>query len=373
MMSDLGAVLDVAIGLIFLYMMTSLLVTIVQEGIASTLQLRAKSLFDSIENLLGDPALAKHPEYKDLVVDVYRHPLMQSLYRRTPLADEASPADFARVASLPSYIPSRVFAVALLDVLRGKAATDAAGIDQVLAGAGQAVEKLPAGELKTILTLFIADADPLRESLNERAQAIGERVEGWFNDAMSRTSGWYKRQAQRTSLVIGLVIAVLINGNTFNVAERLWTDNTLRAQVAATATAYYQAQANEKDPALAASGAKDGNQASVAAQWNGQMKRLQESSLPIGWSADVMGMLPRGLAGWVALLFGWLVTGLAASLGAAFWFDVLGRALQIRGSGPKPAHSAPARRRETVAVKTAAERGEAATSATVAVSSRGGG
>jgi hypothetical protein len=374
MMSDLGAVLDVAIGLIFLYMMTSLLVTIVQEGIASMLQLRAKGLFDSIENLLGDPALTKHPEYKDLVVDVYRHPLMQSLYRRTPLADKASPAHFAKVASLPSYIPSRVFAVALLDVLRGKTATDAAGIDQVLAGAGQAVEKLPAGHLKTTLTLFIADADPLRESLNERAQAIGERVEGWFNDAMSRTSGWYKRQAQRTSLVIGLVIAVLINGNTFNVAERLWTDNALRAQVAATAAAYYKEQSNEKDPALGVSGARDGNQpGSVAAQWNGQMKRLQESSLPIGWSADVMGMLPRSLAGWVALLFGWLVTGLAASLGAAFWFDVLGRALQIRGSGPKPVHNAPARRRETVAVTAAAERGEAATSATVAVSSRGGG
>ena len=373
-MSDLGAVLDVAIGLVFLYLMTSLLVTIVQEGIASMLHLRAKNLYDAIENLLGDPALAKQPEYKDLVVDLYRHPLMQSLYRRTPLAEKASAVDFAKVASLPSYIPSRTFAIALLDVLRGKSATEAVGIDQVLAGARQTVEKLPAGHLKTTLTLFVADADPLRESVNQRAQQVGDRVEGWFNDAMSRASGWYKRQAQRMSLGIGLAITILINANTFHVAGQLWSDNALRAQVSATAAAYYKEQTDERDRAPAAGVAKDGSQAgAVAAQWNDQMKRLQASSLPIGWRADFASMLPRDLAGWVALLFGWLVTGLAASLGAAFWFDVLGRALQIRGSGPKTAHTAPPRRQETVAVAAAAEQGEKATSATVAVSSGGRG
>ena len=369
-MSDLGAVLDVAIGLVFLYMMTSLLVTIVQEGIASMMQLRAKNLYDAIENLLGDPALAKHPDYKDLVVDLYRHPLMQSLYRQTPVAKEASAANFVKVASLPSYIPSRTFAIALLDVLRGKSASEATGIDQVLAGARQAVEKLPAGNLKTTLTLFVADADPHRESVNQRAQAVSERVEGWFNDSMSRASGWYKRQAQRMSLGIGLAITILINANTFHVAGQLWSDNALRAQVSATAAAYYKEQTDAGDRAPTGGIAKEGRQAvSVAAQWNEQMKRLEASSLPIGWSADFASMLPRNLTGWAALLFGWLVTGLAASLGAAFWFDVLGRALQIRGSGPKATETAPARRRETVAIAATAEQGETATSATVAVSS----
>lgn len=373
-MSDLGAVLDVAVGLIFLYMMTSLLVTIVQEGIATMMHLRAKNLFDAIANLIDDPALAKHPDYKNLVVDVYRHPLMQSLYRRTPLAETASAADFARIASLPSYIPSRIFTVALLDVLRGKTATEAAGIDQVLAGAQQAVAKLPAGHLKTTLTLFVADGDPLRESVNRRAQAVSDRVEGWFNDAMSRTSGWYKRQAQKMSLAIGLVITVLINANTFGVAGQLWSDNALRAQVSATASAYYKEQTDDKTRPEAGAVAKDSDQSSsVAAQWNDQMKRLRESSLPIGWPADVTSVLPRHLTGWIALLFGWLVTGLAASLGATFWFDVLGKALQIRGSGPRVAETTPVRNRETIAVATAAEKGETATSATVAVSSGGRG
>ncbi|HMI87275.1 MAG TPA: hypothetical protein VK550_24465, partial [Polyangiaceae bacterium] len=332
------------------------------------------NLYAAIENLLGDPVLAKHPDYKNLVVEVYRHPLMQSLYRRTPLADKAAAVNFSKVASLPSYIPSRVFTVALLDVLRAKTASEATGMDQVLAGAQQAVERLPAGHLKTTLTLFVADADLRRESVNQRAQAVAERVEGWFNDSMSRASGWYKRQAQTMSLVIGLFLTVLINCNTFNVAERLWRDNALRAQVSATAAVYYKEQTDGNDRAPAGGGVKDTNQGgSVATQWNEQMKRLQASSLPIGWSADVTSMLPSNLAGWVALLFGWLVTGLAASLGAAFWFDVLGKVLQIRGSGPKATDTAPGRNRETVAVAAAAEQGETATSATVAVSSGGGG
>ena len=372
-MSDLGAVLDVSIGLIFLYMMTSLLVTIVQEGVATMMQLRARNLFDAIENLIDDPALQEQPAYKELVVDLYRHPLMQSLYRHDRPADKSSPAEFMRTAALPSYIPSRTFAIALLDVLRGKHATEATGISHVLADAGEAISKLPDSKLKKTLTLLVADGESLGVTVDQKAQAVSERVESWFNDAMSRASGWYKRKAQRMSLLIGLAIVVLINASTFNVAGELWRNNALRAQVSATAAAYYKEQADGRERE-AGGGVKDGGQTSqVAARWNEQMNRLEASSLPIGWPSDFTSALPKSVVGWIALLFGWLVTGLAASLGAAFWFDVLGRALQIRGSGPRVTEAAPVRKRETVAVATVAEQRETATSATVAVSSTGRG
>ena len=368
-MSDLGAVLDVAIGLSFMYVMTSLLVTIVQEQLATLMQLRARNLYGAIKNLVADPALLEHPEYRTLAVDLYRHPLMQSLYRRSPLPAKISSDDFVRLTKLPSYIPSRHFAVALLDVLRGKNASEAIGMDHVLAGAKEAVDKLPACQLKTTLTLFVADVDPRRAALNERARVVSERIESWFNDSMSRTSGWYKRQAQKMSLAIGFVLAVLINANTFEVAGQLWRDNALRAQVSATAAAYYKDQtAADRGSAPPGSIAPRETQTdSVAARWNHQMQSLQESSLPIGWKADVASMLPKSAAGWIALLFGWLVTALATSLGAAFWFDVLGKALQIRGSGPRIAESSPAPRPVAVAAAAAIEPGEGITSATVAV------
>jgi hypothetical protein len=174
------------------------------------------------------------------------------------------------------------------------------------------------------------------------------------------------------SLAIGLILTVLINANTFDVAGQLWRDNALRAQVSATATAYYKEQsAADKEPATAgAASAREGEPRSVAAQWNQQMQSLKESSLPIGWKADVAGMLPKSATGWIALLFGWLVTGLAASLGATFWFDVLGKALQIRGSGPRVLETS-GHKSVAVAAATTVESSDGATSATVAVSGGG--
>jgi hypothetical protein len=376
-MFGMGAVLDVALGLIFLYMMTSLLVTIVQEMLATALHLRAKNLFDAIENLVDDPDLAKHSEYRDLVVELYRHPLVASLYRDTAPRDAKATREIIRKTALPSYIPSRTFAIALLDVLRGKNAADATGINTVLGGAQTSIAKLPESRLKRTLTLLVADGESLGTTLDQRAHAVSERVEGWFNDSMGRASGWYKRQAQKISIVIAVAIAVIINANTFHVAGELWHDNTLRAQVAATAAAYYKDQTNKT--ADSATAAKEATP-SVAARWNAQMKELDESSLPIGWTADITSSLPRGFTDWLALLFGWLVTGFAASLGATFWFDILGKVLQIRGTGAKVDESAHPRlapstqhRAPLTIAAASVENGERATSTTVAVSRAEGG
>jgi hypothetical protein len=365
-MSDLGAVLDVAIGLVFLYLMTSLFVTIVQEGIASFWRLRAKNLYDAIANLVDDPALDKHPEYRDLVANFYRHPLMESLYKNNSRGDAKKRVDVRNDLPLPSYVPSRIFAIALLDVLRGKDATKSTGIDSILGNAEQTIARLPEGRLKATLTLLVGDSTSAGRAVNQKAHFVSERIEGWFNDSMSRASGWYKRKAQTISLLIGFAVTVLINANTFRIAGELWHNSALRAQVAATATAYY------KDQTANAAASDD---VTPAAKWRDQMEALNNSSLPIGWTPEVTDSLPgfaepprkRNAAtsttardvvegkgstataasppakwtawtiftGWAALLFGWTVTAFAASLGAAFWFDVLGKALQIRGSGPQ--------------------------------------
>jgi hypothetical protein len=337
------------------------------------MHLRAKNLFDAIEHLVADPELAKHPEYKDLVVDLYRHPLMASLYRDADPSDKGTARERLRRSSLPSYVPGRTFAIALLDVLRGKNASEAVGINTVLASAQGTIAKLPSSQLKKTLTLLIADAESRGKSVDQRAHAVSDRVEEWFNDSMGRAAGWYKRQAQQISFGLGFAIAILLNANTLQVAEQLWRDQALRAQVSATAAAYYKEQVNAQP--LEAGDASGANRASVAARWNTQMQRLESSTLPIGWPMNVTESLPRNARGWGALVFGWLLTGLAASLGAVFWFDVLGKALQIRGTGARIAERAPrARERDgaddpqPLAIASAsAQRGDTTTSATIAV------
>src|SRR5437867_3946405 len=52
-----NAALDVAIGLILMYLMLGLLCTVINEFIATKLRLRAKSLASALERLLDNPKL----------------------------------------------------------------------------------------------------------------------------------------------------------------------------------------------------------------------------------------------------------------------------------------------------------------------------
>ena len=90
------AILDVAFGLVVVYLLLSLLCTIVNEWIAQATRLRARTLRAGIENLLSDA------KFKRVTEDLYRHPLIAGL--------KHGERD-------PSYIPGPVFAKAFLLVM----------------------------------------------------------------------------------------------------------------------------------------------------------------------------------------------------------------------------------------------------------------
>ena len=66
-------ILDTTIGLVFVYLMLSLVCTALNEWIASMLSRRAKTLYEGLKTLLWDP---KKPS---LLADFYAHPLVQDL------------------------------------------------------------------------------------------------------------------------------------------------------------------------------------------------------------------------------------------------------------------------------------------------------
>jgi hypothetical protein len=51
--------------------------------------------------------------------------------------------------------------------------------------------------------------------------------------------------------------------------------------------------------------------------------------LPVGWET----FPPTSLLAY----FGWIATASSALFGAPFWFDLLQRIVNLRGTGPKPA------------------------------------
>jgi hypothetical protein len=354
--------LDVAIGILLLLLLISLLVTIVQEGIASIWKLRAANLSKAVVNLLG-------PERAELL---YKHPLIMALYR--PKDAKGTIADNLR--TLPSYIPSSTFVIALLDTLNSQRVKKASPAEQavepaypsaadLLHNARKILETVDDDALKRALLLMIgqpaeassapaaaggaaatpgatpppaapspppADHKPVDPAAALRA--VSAPLEKWFDSAMDRAAGWYKRQAQLTSMVIGLVIAVAANADVVYVAGRLWSDASLRASVTAAAEAFH-----------ADSGSAPPSTGTLTEQLTTNLKTLQSSTLPVGWSAGptqqcVPQLCPPADGKWDSILLmiaGWIVTALATSLGAPFWFDLLNKALQIRSSGGRVA------------------------------------
>lgn len=107
-----STILDVAIGLMFVYLLLSLMVTASSEIIAAWLKRRNKNLWLGVENLIGS----------QIAQDFYNHPLIRSLSPPRPVKESPWQSLLRKVRAVapgPSYIPSRTFAIALLDQLSG--------------------------------------------------------------------------------------------------------------------------------------------------------------------------------------------------------------------------------------------------------------
>lgn len=275
-------VLDVAIGLVFIYLLLSLICSAINEWIARICALRSKTLEEGIRNLLSDPDLAKK---------FYQHPLIKGLARQGK--------------GKPSYIPSRTFALVLMDVVTP---ADPSAGPRVFQDVRDAVAKLPYEEArKALLALINETGDDLKK--------VRENIEGWFDDAMDRVSGWYKRKMQWIILLLALGVTVGLNANTITISKALWGNSTVRASVVSAA------QQKVVKPSVSADSGS-------LKQIEAEIRELQQFQLPIGWSGE---HLP-----WSERIVGWLLTTIAVSLGAPFWFDVLNKLVNLRSAGKQP-------------------------------------
>jgi len=317
---------DVAIGVVFLYLLLALVVTTLQELIATIFDFRADNLYDTLKELLQGKVKIGGEE-KALVDALYAHPLIKSLCRDIPPPRTAS-------KQRPSYIPSRTFAIALLDVLRGdRALTEAVGASRVITEAAATVELLENEDLKRTLRLLLNDVKQGTEKIDEQARVISAEVEGWFNNRMARASGWYKRRMQAWAFAISCIVTLVFNADTIYAVNRLWTDGVLRDSVVAAAEAYRDAHRAPAPPPAASAAPAPPTPSEVrerATALVSAVNAVSEAGFPIGWQRHVD--LSKE---WDTLFLGWFLTALAVSLGSGFWFDILSKVLQLRGSGKK--------------------------------------
>jgi hypothetical protein len=457
----LQEILELAIGLVFVWFIISMFAMAVQEWISTVLNQRAKNLEATFLRMLDDPDYERG-------ISVWWRKIWSRAARQKQVVDIENSFTkkfyshrLIRVLSqprkLPSYISVGKFTDVLFDILLD-AGTDASILQSTLIKvrenlnflvtadkqdaaketlnglidlAGQvaqtdpgaeAVEKLRAQVdlytqnyptvrplIDSLLTIaptdqpvsntlqrmthgiFIIGAqnEQLRESLTpiildvqkyvgDKEQAMTkarQNVESWFNETMDRVSGVYKRRAQVVAFMVGLFLALFVNIDSVGIAETLWREPTLRQALVAKADLQ----------AVQGNGAASTSQNPVA----DMQEKLQELNLPIGWTVfsnydpvvssckwiptadrkdgDRFGIqLPsiqsfgdikslfagtskiicvsptvnaNSTSGWKWLL-GILITAGAAAQGAPFWFEILGKLVNIRSAGVKPEEQA---------------------------------
>jgi hypothetical protein len=320
-----ATVVNVAIGMIFVYLLLSLICTALLEVIAAVFRLRAKNLEAGIRSLFSD---GFGPGGHAFVKLIYDHGLVAGLYRN-PAVDLVPNGKTTYQkpvrggsAILPAYIPSRIFAVSLIDILN---TAHAEGKDLVPA-IKKTLTGLPDSKAKQALLSLFADVDGEVEKLRGN-------FENWYNDGMDRASGWYKKRSQYILLGLGLIIAVWANADSVNIARTLYLDPGVRQATVDTATSYLAKSSSSPKvcpPPSTTEPEKDLQ--SKLCSLREQMRSISEAEsatlLPVGWKG---GFTWHNLFRWEALA-GWILTAIALSLGAPFWFDLLNKFMVIRST-----------------------------------------
>jgi hypothetical protein len=321
-----SAMLDVAIGMIFVFLLLCLICSAFSELLETFLKKRSKDLEQGIIGLLGDKT--------GLVDKLYNHGLIFSLYRGTY-------AEAQKNKTLPSYIPSANFAKALCAILTPD--NTPLSMDTIKA----TIAAIANPQVKSALTTLANDA------ANDLAK-FRAGLEDWFNSAMDRVSGWYKRRTHVILFFVGFLIAITLNVNSISLAQDLWTNAAMRDALVGAAQGYLdrhpapssQSDASTSSPGGASSpasyGSSDKSLADLGKALNADVAMLKNTKIPIGWGDDIRNNLVRDYRLALMAALGWLLTACAASLGAPFWFDLLNKIAFVRSSIKPGEKSAPA-------------------------------
>lgn len=293
-----STVLDVAIGPVFVYLLLAIICSAINEWIASWFNLRSKNLKSAITQLLdGQPSSVGGQDVDWFLDKFYKHPLIAGMQKQGTAGD----------AGHPSYLPSRTFATAVMDI----ATPERKGtitFDDLEKGIK---DDLPEGDVQKALLALIQNAD-------RNLTTAQKNIETWFDDTMERMGGWYKRKVQIITIVIAVVLVVGANADSIRMTYILWRNPTQRAQMVEVA----KARAARND----------------GASHETDNTELQDLDNLLGWGSKdkTAPQSEECWRVWARRLLGWFFTVVAVSLGAPFWFDLLNKIVNLRNAGKKP-------------------------------------
>lgn len=370
--------LEIVIGIVFIFLLLSILGTIVQEFITTAASFRGRVLLDGIVQLLEIEDKKDRETVKKEIRESKSYRKLRSKYF------------FNLIELLPSYLSAEQVMTILQEVMQkrsyekgvdscrnyrfasradayGSAAAqyDAEGNSSAaLPRFAEATADNPlhidniksnitdyelAEALETLCKSFLKGEEEQRRLFIDK-----KKIETHFDQMMDRTSGWFKRRVQASLLLVGLAIAIAFNADTLQIYSNLTANPDSRKEVLALAEDFINnSKINAYVPPADSSAAPVAQpdtfglrelqemRGQVSSLINNEIKSVR-SPMGLGWDTPpsqtpgAENSFSRDI-GWILWKIpGWIITALAISLGAPFWFDLLSRLVNMRNAGRRP-------------------------------------
>lgn len=385
-----NVVLDIFIGLVFIFLLYSLLATILMELYARAFNLRARMLQKALRRMLEDDDSGKDgtkPIWQRFTILAYFYTVISSLFRffNPNWRNEHLIKIFYKhpsikylgedhTSSKPSYLHCHNFSQTMIQMLRGTT------YDGRTQNESELIKNALDNNLLQIKNETLQHLKDMFADARQDSLIFKLKLEDWFDETMQRANGWYKKQTQVVLILIGFYVAFLFNVDTVAIYKILATDKEARknlVQMAIDNKEKYQAVMltidtsvankikNTKDTlviqhmsdsllketykSISADAEKVNSILALGKPWKDSCKicddsisikkdqkftercRFIKAEMDKAW----FRYSPNQQGGWTTF-FGWLLTALAISLGAPFWFDLLNKFIQMRTAGARP-------------------------------------
>jgi len=351
--------LDVFIGLIAIFLLYSLLASILMEVVAKRFGLRARMTRKAISNLLDDRDFTDENFLKrgmksmreTQLINGFKGCPLTALFYAHPNIKNLGKNNLNR---MPSDISPELFSETVIQLLRGdkfngqQSQIDLINTNLQINSASEGKIELPdwytgnyqklwEKEIKNVptvpeimainkLTLY-----QLKQFLYDSHSDItlfNTKLIHRYNEIMERATGWYIKQTRIILFIIGFILALGFNIDTIAITTKLSKDKTARDKMIEFAgklqdKSLFDNISNKNSPSM---------EAAISKAFVEAGKSITESNHIIGNTLSSDNINDYSF-------FGWLITAFAISLGAPFWFDLLKKIMSVRQAGGSSAEN----------------------------------
>jgi hypothetical protein len=349
---DTSGLLETVLALTLLYALLSLVASGIQELAAGWLNLRGRLLHKALGEMLA--SMGSGMPASTLLASPVLRPMARPEKAKQKLENrETTAATIAKSTDAPVTTPGNAERPTVRLSIRQAIAGGAAFLGRVgrrprAIESGVRPAKAPSylsADSFVAAVLTTQGTELLRAKMAQMPGAITgalsdeEALAKWYGETMDRVSGRYARKAKTWLFVIGCLLALMLNADTWRLVKTYQREPARRRAAAVLAESFASSQmatlASTRDSAAA--------QKAMQAAANELSSQMDTSgAIPLGWHAKNRPFAECGENRWcktggvARLLVGVLLTGVAISFGAPFWFDLLSKVANARSAGRKP-------------------------------------